>query len=221
MPLSSVLGASTLIKPGVVTSSTRPSVPYEGQLIYETDTDRIAAYNGAAWITQNGLQLLTSQTVTGLASFSLPANIFSSTYANYKIVGSFTSTATGSSQTITMRLRSSGSDNTSSNYRYAHLRGSSAISPPIGVSALDTSFLLQPAITAPNRFTMSLDILNPQVTEHTFINGTVGTLQNDADMFAGIATGVMTVTTSYDSATFTVSSGTFTGSYRVYGYANN
>lgn len=221
MPLSSVLGASTLIKPGVVTSSTRPSVPYEGQLIYETDTERIAAYDGSKWVTQNGLQLLTNQTVTSSASFSLPANTFSSVYANYKIVGSFTSTATGSSQTITMRLRASGSDNTSSNYRYAHLRGSSAISPPIGVSALDTSFLIQPAITAPNRFTMSLDIINPQATENTYINGTVGTLQNDTDMFAGVATGVMTVTTSYDSATFTVSSGTFTGSYRVYGYANN
>jgi len=50
MPFSSVLGASSVIKPGVCTSTTRPSVPYEGQLIYETDTDRVAAYNGSAWV---------------------------------------------------------------------------------------------------------------------------------------------------------------------------
>ena len=49
MPFSSVLGASSAIRPGVCTSLTRPAVPYEGQLIYETDTDRIAVYSGSAW----------------------------------------------------------------------------------------------------------------------------------------------------------------------------
>lgn len=166
----------------------------------------------------SGLQLISSATVSAAASFSLANSTFTSTFKHYRIIGAFTSNATGSSQTITMRLRAAGTDNTSSNYQYAHLRGSSAISPPIGVSALATSFLLQPAITAPNRFTMSIDIMNPQATDYTFINGTVGTLQNDTDMFAGIATGVMTVTTSYDAATFIISSGGFTGGYRVYGY---
>lgn len=33
----------------IVTSSTRPSDPYEGQMIYETDTDTYRAYDGAAW----------------------------------------------------------------------------------------------------------------------------------------------------------------------------
>lgn len=33
----------------VCTSSLRPSSPYEGQLIYETDTDKVLAYNGSAW----------------------------------------------------------------------------------------------------------------------------------------------------------------------------
>jgi len=50
MPFSSVLGANSVIRPGVCTSTTRPTVPYEGQLIYETDTDRVAAYNGSAWV---------------------------------------------------------------------------------------------------------------------------------------------------------------------------
>ena len=34
----------------VVTSSTRPSPAAEGMLIYETDTDKILAYNGSAWV---------------------------------------------------------------------------------------------------------------------------------------------------------------------------
>jgi hypothetical protein len=49
MPLSSVVGAQSIIKPGVCTSSTRPAVPFEGQMIYETDTDVLAIWNGSAW----------------------------------------------------------------------------------------------------------------------------------------------------------------------------
>lgn len=49
MPLSSVLGAQSLVRPGVCTSSTRPASPFEGQVIYETDTDKILVYNGSDW----------------------------------------------------------------------------------------------------------------------------------------------------------------------------
>ena len=49
MPLSSVLGAQSLVRPGVCTSSTRPASPFEGQVIYETDTDKVLVYNGSAW----------------------------------------------------------------------------------------------------------------------------------------------------------------------------
>jgi hypothetical protein len=34
----------------VCTSSTRPGSPTEGQVIYETDTDRVYVWNGTAWI---------------------------------------------------------------------------------------------------------------------------------------------------------------------------
>lgn len=50
MALSNALPNSVL-KPGVCTSSTRPSNPYEGQFIYETDTDSILFYNGSSWVT--------------------------------------------------------------------------------------------------------------------------------------------------------------------------
>ena len=49
MPLSSVVGAQSIIKPGVCTSSTRPAVPFEGQMIYETDTDKVLVWNGSDW----------------------------------------------------------------------------------------------------------------------------------------------------------------------------
>lgn len=34
----------------VVTSSTRPNSPSDGLMIYETDTDRIAVYDGSSWV---------------------------------------------------------------------------------------------------------------------------------------------------------------------------
>lgn len=44
----SAFGASG-IKPGVCTSTTRPSAPYEGMVIYETDTDKTYVYTGSTW----------------------------------------------------------------------------------------------------------------------------------------------------------------------------
>lgn len=38
------------LRSGVCTSSTRPTAPYEGQVIYETDTDRLLVWNNSAWI---------------------------------------------------------------------------------------------------------------------------------------------------------------------------
>lgn len=46
----------------IVTSSTRPSDPYEGQLIYETDTNRYAGYDGAAWLPGGLVVVCTSST---------------------------------------------------------------------------------------------------------------------------------------------------------------
>lgn len=42
---------STGFRPGVCTSSTRPTAPYEGQTIFETDTDLLRIWNGSAWKT--------------------------------------------------------------------------------------------------------------------------------------------------------------------------
>jgi hypothetical protein len=49
MPLSNYLPSSRVLTPGVCTSTTRPASPYEGQAIYETDTDMMAIWNGSAW----------------------------------------------------------------------------------------------------------------------------------------------------------------------------
>ena len=37
-------------RPGICTSTTRPTTPYEGQMIYETDTNQVLVYDGSYWI---------------------------------------------------------------------------------------------------------------------------------------------------------------------------
>jgi len=54
MGLTNQIPSSRLIQPGVCTSTTRPASPYEGQAIYETDTDRMLIYNGSIWIPTGG-----------------------------------------------------------------------------------------------------------------------------------------------------------------------
>ena len=50
MPFTSVMGAQSIIKPGVATSGTRPASPFNGQVLYETDTAKIVSWNGSAWV---------------------------------------------------------------------------------------------------------------------------------------------------------------------------
>jgi len=47
MPISNL---SNGLRTGVCTSTNRPTTPYEGQVIYETDTDLTFVWNGTAWL---------------------------------------------------------------------------------------------------------------------------------------------------------------------------
>jgi hypothetical protein len=77
--------------PGVCTSSTRPASPYEGQMIYETDTDMVALWNGSAWryisatTPTNGtvLQVVSAESTTQTTTTS-------STYATANLSASIT-----------------------------------------------------------------------------------------------------------------------------------
>lgn len=81
-----------------VTSSTRPSSPYVGQTVYESDTGFLRAWNGSEWFLIGPRQLSWSR-------FSMsPTSTNSATYVD--VVGwtdlSFTKRSTGSSLYITL-----------------------------------------------------------------------------------------------------------------------
>jgi hypothetical protein len=73
MGISQQIGASSMVKWGVCTSSTRPASPYAGQHIYETDTNLQFVWNGSAWI--NNYASTASPTFTGTVTIPAGASI--------------------------------------------------------------------------------------------------------------------------------------------------
>jgi hypothetical protein len=68
MGITQQIGASSIIKPGVVdNTAARPASPYEGQVIYQKDTDEVLAYNGTAWVypNSNKIAIFQEQYTTG------------------------------------------------------------------------------------------------------------------------------------------------------------
>jgi len=217
MGIASFSGASSVIKPGVVTSSTRPSSPFVGQLIYETDTNRLAAYNGSAWVSQNSLQYITGASFSAASSVSLPTNTFSSTYQNYKVV--FLVTAGSGTFTMTARFRTSGTDNSNSNYSSGSA-GSTINGAGSNLSNnASTSFNLNGGV-AGGQWAGTFDVMSPQLANYSYFFGTMYCYNGSAGSGNAIA-GEFNVATQFDSMTFIATTNTMTGNYKVYGYSNS
>ena len=89
MPITNYLPSSRLIQPGVCTSATRPASPFEGQVIYETNTKTILIYNGSAWITT-------------LPRTAVNTDITPATSGSYTNATASVSVSTGSSAWVTL-----------------------------------------------------------------------------------------------------------------------
>ncbi len=213
MPLSSVLGASTLIKPGVVTSSTRPAVPYEGQLIFETDTDRIAAYNGSAWVTQNGLQLIKTQTIGTAVSSVTVSDVFSATYDNYLI----TISGGVASGNVDLKLTLG---STATGYYYALVYATYNSASAAAVVAQNTTSWAYTGSGSSDTLSFHVNVDNPFAAKRTVARAVLA--QPYTTGAGGGFGGYLADNSSYTGFTITTSSGTMTGgTIRVYGYANN
>ena len=209
MPFSSVLGASSVIKPGVCTSTTRPTVPYEGQLIYETDTDKVAAWNGSAWVYthSSGLVLVKTQTIGTAVSSVTITDAFSSTYDNYLIT---VSGGTGNGSAVRMTFGS-----TSTGYYGGGLYISNAgtVTGYGDNNAARFAKILHE--TDGQGYGLSIQVLNPYLARRTIIVATGSPAGSGTFFSGGIAND-----TSYTSFTLDTV-GTLTGgTIRVYGLVN-
>jgi hypothetical protein len=209
MPFSSVLGASSVIKPGVCTSTTRPSVPYTGQLIYETDTASVASWNGSAWVYthSSGLVLVKSQTIGSAVSSVTVSNAFSATYDNYRIVVNGGTASAGDTE-LNLQLGAKTTGYKSSQNYQSLTSGSFT-------SAFKTNIMFL-GRTGVSGNSAAGDIIAPNLTTNTaLISFSVNNL------YGIIGLSNTNDTTAYTDFTVLPASGTLTGGeIRVYGYKN-
>lgn len=199
--------------------------PQEGMVTFLKDTNSVEYYSGSAWVAVGGtaatpgLSYITGTTFSGVSGFSLPNNTFSSTYDHYRVIIAIDSTASMSGTTLNfrVRMRASGTDNSSANYYNARCVYYTTF--VAGQGGLEDAFYCGTAYEGTKGF-LVLDVLNPFKTVTTQLaaktHGNQGSLALGADVNAD-----MTVTTSYDSLSYSSVNGTVTGSYKVYGYSNS
>ena len=91
------------LRTGVCTSTTRPTGPYEGQMIYETDTDMVAVWNGSAW-RYIAATTPTNGTVLQVVQGTLATQIGSATtsYSDTGLAASITPKSTSSKILVTI-----------------------------------------------------------------------------------------------------------------------
>jgi hypothetical protein len=161
-----------------------------------------------------GLVLINTTSFSGVATQSIN-NVFSATYTNYKII---ISCKTASSVNLfNLRLRASGTDNTSSNYYYATFgldssaasialaKGDPTDSFRIGASGNDTSIT---EITISEPFTSNKTSYSQ--------SSSLGSGTNEAHFEVG--GGFFSGTTSFDGFTFFVPTLNISGEVSVYGF---
>lgn len=129
MPLSSVVGASSILRPGVCTSTSRPASPFEGQTIYETDTDTMRVWNGSAWRLFAEVGASINGNVVQVTS-TVKTDTFTTTSTSYTDITGMSASITPSSSTsvilvnVHMMAANSATDGTS---RVILLRGSTQV----------------------------------------------------------------------------------------------
>lgn len=228
MPFSSVLGASTVIKPGVCTSTTRPTTPYDGQVIYETDTDRVAVWEGSSWSYKTGAEMATMVTPTSVAgtgvslsggkvSFSASSSIsvngcFSSAYTNYKLIVNAKGGA--SSEAVRIRFRASGVDTSSAYYTHAVYTTHTA-GPSRNYNANEAQGYI--GWSADISYNINVEVHNPFQSDYTSWTSTSNGI-GSGTANVGTLWGMQYATTSFDGFNISPTSGTLTGSVRIYAY---
>ena len=159
---------------------------------------------------------------TGAVSFTSASAIslngcFTSTYDNYKII---ISCKTGSSvDQMIMRLRVSGSDNTTSNYYYSTF-GLDTSGASIALAKGDPQSYFRIGATGSDTSITEVLLSEPFTSNKTSYtqNSSLGYGTNEGHFDVG--GGFFSGTTSFDGFTFYMASLTLTGTVRVYGYRN-
>jgi hypothetical protein len=160
-----------------------------------------------------GLTLINTTSFSGVASASLPADTFTSTYRNYRVIIELTgAVATGG---VNLRFRTAGSDNTNSNYQEQRIYATGAT--VAGQRATNQAQFGTFSITTSKHFWI-MDIIAPKATDPTLVSGHCGYAVNSTSLEWTDFVASFNTTTSFDSMSVYAASTNITGSIRAFGY---
>ena len=165
---------------------------------------------------QSALVFITGGTISNTTSVN---NCFSATYLNYRVV--FSNFVSGDGTAVRLRMRVSGSDNTSSLYSFINngQNTSDGSTLNLGVGRDTDKFNLGYSNGYANGQSLSIDFFSPFSTTNTHYGP--GIFWNDEVNYAGVIAGVHKSATSFDGFTIYPLSSTLAGTYKIYGYANS
>jgi hypothetical protein len=186
-----------------------PSAGSDGQALVKSGTD-------TAWASLTaGLNRVTTASLSGSATSV--NNCFTSAAENYRII--VDPKLTSGQATLSLRMRASGADNSTSNYYYSRL-GWTALGAASNAQTNSGADGLPLCSTLAINHALVIDIANPQSAKlTTFVWQTWASNGSNFTYYTG--GGEFDSTAQFDGFSLYVSASTFaSGSVRVYSYAN-
>jgi hypothetical protein len=161
-----------------------------------------------------GLVCVKAETAVSASASATADGIFTSAYTNYLVLINYTTSSTGF---LSVKLRASGTS-ASTNYNRQYLSGSASTASAdrtTSQSSYDPGFYTNGDYKA----SLRLEIFAPQLAQATnfiSLNAASPAGYSPINMFT---TGNHSTATAYDGLEILPASGTWTGTYAVYGYA--
>lgn len=228
-----LMDQSVMVFAGTAARGSAIASPEAGMISYRTDGTADSAregfefYSGTSWTRMipaavpGGLVYLTGASFETATSVSLPTSTFTTTYRNYRMI--LQVTAVTSDADFTLRMRASGTDNSTSNYDNIWLRTANDGSTSNITNAAQTSWNMGEQDNANIWHSLVLDILSPQIADQTIIHGRYAYINKANTLwFQSTGSGIFRDVTQFDSLSFISSvASSISGVYRVYGYSDS
>jgi hypothetical protein len=177
------------------------------------------ASTGLKWATpaSGALAFVSAQTFTTVSSVSLPTSTFGTTYQNYRVMILFTDATANAA--ISVRKRVSGTDSTGATY----FTGGAKFPEAGAVSQIQgngiTSWTTGITVNIAYGHFLILDVISPgTATNYNQISVTGNTNSGGGGTILGWTN---SAGGTYDSLSFIMASGNFSGTIKVYGYSNS
>ena len=204
--ISKVLSSNSTLATDTEVSTTYQTKATAG-LTLLTPTS-IVATGGSGSISTNGAVSFTSASAISLN------DVFSTTYDNYKLL--FVGT-TSLENTINLRMRVSGADNSTSNYYFQRTLSKNGNDVQGGEALATTSWA--GFNTNTTNTIIEVELFSPFLATATTFLGRYEKVETLATVHeTGTLSGIHNVASSFTGVTYTVGGGTITGTISVYGY---